>query len=136
MDQRERYFDQMKDRFDTIEEERVELDSPEKPTEEKPVALTGKHEYLSRVKARLNAWVKELDRWETEATKVDLNEKCTAQLVKLDQKLAEGYEKMRDLMGTTDEDWDSIREEADILWEDIMSTFDQVRECAGSGFLY
>ena len=125
----------MKDRFATIEEESLELESLEKAAEEKPVALTGKHEYLTRVKARLNAWVNELDKWETEATQVDFNEECTAQLAKLDQKLAEGYEKMRDLMGTTDEDWDSTREEADILWEDIMSTFDQVRECAGSGFL-
>ena len=136
MERRIRYFEQLKDRFETIKEETVELESRKdtEDTEKKPVIeAIGKQEYIARVKSKLNAWTKELDRWETEASQADLNEECTATMVKLDQRLAEGFEKMRDLVATTDEDWDSIRENAETLWEDIMVTFDQVRHCAGGG---
>jgi len=133
MERRIKFFEQMRQRLDTINEESLEPESGK--GEEKKVVLsaTGKQEYMTRVKTRLNAWASELDRWETEACQVDLDEQCMAQLTKLDNQLVEGYEKMRDLMGTPDDDWGNIHEDAEKLWEDILSTFDQIRHCVGGG---
>ena len=133
MEQRVKFFEQMKDRLETINEENQELGSGGKPEKMKTLRPVSKNEYITRVKARLNAWINELDRWEAEAYQMALDEDYLAQIHKLDQKLSEGYEKLRDLMGTTDESWDGIKKEADILLEDIMSTFDLVRETAGGG---
>lgn len=121
----------MRHRLVTIKDETVDLESKKDDEEGKDLNPTGKNEYTARVKTRLNAWANELDRWETEAYQVDLDEECAAQLAKLDQKLAEGYEKMRDLMGMPDEDWKSIRKDAETLWEDILSTLDEIRRCVG-----
>jgi hypothetical protein len=133
MERRIRFFEQMRQRLDTINEEG--LDTVKEKIEEKKPSLTtvGKQEYMARVKTRLNAWASELDRWEAEACQVDLNEECLAQLTKLDNQLIEGYEKMRDLMGTADEDWCNIQEDAEKLWEEILLTFDQIRYCVGGG---
>jgi len=133
MERRIRFFEQMRQRLDTINEEGPELESAK--GEEKKVDLSpaGKQEYMARVKTRLNAWASELDRWETEAHQVDLDEQCMAQLAKLDNQLVEGYEKMRDLMGIPDESWASIQEDAEKLWEEILATFDQIRHCVGGG---
>ena len=133
MERRIKFFEQMRHRLDTINEDGSELESAKGDEKKKVLSPTGKQEYMTRVKTRLNAWASELDRWETEACQADLDEQCVAQLAKLDQQLVEGYEKMRDLMGTSDEAWGSIHEDAEKLWEDILSTFDQIRHCVGGG---
>jgi hypothetical protein len=96
MERRLRFFEQMRHRLETIQDESLDL-QPRKEDEKKgePVPAS-KNEYVDRVKARLGAWTNELDRWETESYKVDLDEECAARLAKLDQRLLEGYEKMRD----------------------------------------
>ena len=133
MEQRLRFLEQMKNRLETINQENPQFGSVRKPKEKTMPRPLNKMEYITRLKMKLNAWVKELDRWETEAYQVAPNEEYLAQIHKLDLKLSEGFEKLRDLMGTTDENWDGIKQEADILLEDIMSTFDLVRGTAGSG---
>ena len=56
--------------------------------------------------------------------------KIGQEVQRLDRKLSEGYEVLRDLMGRTDEGWDGIRKVADTLREDILSLFDHIREWA------
>lgn len=133
MERRIRFFEQMRHRLDTINDESSELESEKSDEKKKDLSPSEKQEYIARIKTRLNAWVNELDRWETEAYQVDLDEQCMAQLAKLDQQLAEGFEKMRDLMGTSDEDWHGVHENAETLWEDILATFDKIRLCVGGG---
>jgi hypothetical protein len=123
----------MRQRLDTINEEGSKLETPREEEKKTDFNPAGKQEYMARVKTRLNAWASELDRWEAEALQVDLDEQCMAQLTKLDQQLVEGYEKMRDLMGTPDSDWGDIHEDAENLWNEILSTFDQIRHCVGGG---
>jgi hypothetical protein len=136
MDQRLSYFEQLKNRFEAMDEETSESapgESTEK--EEKSGASVRKEEYIPRVKSRLNAWTSEFDKLETRAFSTNLDEDCRYEIEKLDRMLSEGYEKLRDLMEITDDSWDGIRKEADDLWEDILSLFDRVRECSRGEFL-
>ena len=105
------------------------------PVEKKVIQPAGKQEYTSHLKTKLNAWTNELNKWENEATQVDLDEECAARLAELDFKLAEGYEKLREILCSPDEDWDSVREDAENLWQEIVSTFDQIRHCVGEKVL-
>jgi hypothetical protein len=38
-------------------------------------------------------------------------------------------------MERTDDGWESVRKEADVLWDDILSMFDRVRERLRSEFV-
>jgi len=131
MERRIRFFEQMRHRLENIEDETRDL-RPEKEDERKKERIPdSKRECVERVRTRLGAWTNELDRWETESYKVDLDEECLARLAKLDQKLVEGYEKMRDIMATPEEDWECVCENAESLWEEIWSTLEQIRFCVG-----
>jgi hypothetical protein len=131
MEQRIKYFEKMKDRFETIDEGTLEP-APGKIADKEKKADTPvrKEEYIPRVKSRLNAWLCEFAKLETNAYEINLDEDCRYEMEKLDYMLSEGYEKLRDLMEITDDSWDGIRKEADALWEDILTLFDRVRGCA------
>lgn len=131
MERRIRFFEQMRNRLESMDEETVDLKSREEPVEKKVIQPSGKQEYTANLKQKLTAWANELNKWETEATQVDLDEECAAHLVELDYKLAEGYEKLRDLLCSPDEEWDSVQGNAENLWQEIVSTFDQIRHCVG-----
>jgi uncharacterized coiled-coil DUF342 family protein len=98
--------------------------------EKKSRSTVGKQEYISRVKGKLHAWTSEFEKVETRAYEINLDEDCRDEIEKLDRRLSEGCEKLRDLMETTDDSWDGIRKEADALMEDILALFDRVRECS------
>jgi hypothetical protein len=134
MDQRSKYLEQMRDRLEAMNDN-TEMRSGKKAEGKTIVIPTRNNEYITRVKTRLDAWVNELDKWKAKAYRSNSDEDYLAQIQKLDLELSEGYEKLKDLIGTTDENWDVIREESEILWEDITSTFDQVREFVGGGLV-
>jgi hypothetical protein len=131
MERRIRFFEQMRHRLETIKDENLELEAKDEGEEKNILMPTGKQDYIVRLKTMLSAWGNELNKWEDEADQVNIDEDCAAHLAKLDQKLAEGYEKMRDILGTTEEDWDGVRKDAETLREDIISTFEQIRRCVG-----
>jgi hypothetical protein len=132
MERRLKFFEQMRHRLENIEDETVDLISrTEEPEEVKVIEPAGNQEYAARLKTKLTAWATELNKWETEADKVVIDEECADNLARLDLKLAEGYEKMRELLCTTDDEWDTVREDAETLWQEIVSTFDEIRHCVG-----
>jgi len=125
-----RFLEQMKKRLETIHEEDLVSESGQDADEDaSSLEPMGKNEYIAHVRTRLNAWIKEFDKLEEKAYQAVLDQECQAQIDKLDQRLSEGFERMRDLMATSEEDWDGIKEEAETLWQDILTIFDHVREC-------
>jgi hypothetical protein len=135
MERRIRFFEQMRNRLENMDEETVDLKPKEEAVEKMVIKPGGKQEYTANLKQKLAAWSNELDKWETEAYQVDLDEECAARLADLDYKLAEGYEKLRDLLCSPDEEWDSVQKNAEKLWREIVSTFDQIRHCVGEKML-
>ena len=131
MDRRLRFFEQMRHRLDNIEDEIVDIESKSGTEEVRIIEPAGKQEYVVRLKTKLAAWAAELNKWETEAEQVAIDENCAANLARLDIKLGEGYEKMREILCTTDEEWDRVQEDAETLWKEIVTTFDEIRHCVG-----
>jgi hypothetical protein len=131
MERRLKFFEQMRHRLENIDDETVDLKSMAEPEEVKVIEPAGKQEYTARLKTKLVAWATELNKWETEADQVAIDEECADNLARLDLKLAEGYEKMRELLCTTEEEWETVREDAETLWQEIISTFDEIRHCVG-----
>lgn len=131
MERRLKFFEQMRHRLENIEDETVDLEIKKEPEEVKVIEPVGKQEYTIRLKTRLAAWATELNKWENEADEVAIDDECAANLARLDLKLAEGYEKMRELLCTTEDQWDSVRDDAESLWREIISTFDEIRHCVG-----
>lgn len=132
MERRIKFFEQMRHRLENIEDETRDL-QPEKEEERKKELIPdSKRECVERARSRLQAWTNELDKWEAESYKqADLDEECSAQLEALDQKLVEGYGKLKEIMATSEEDWQGICKNAEDLWEDIWSTLEQIRFCVG-----
>lgn len=121
----------MRHRLEHIEEETLDLESGTKPEEVKVIEPMGKQEYTARLKTKLTAGATELNKWENQADQVVIDEECAANLARLDLKLAEGYEKIKELLCTTEDDRESVREDADTLWQEIVTTFDEIRRCVG-----
>ena len=134
MERRLNHFDQRNKGLESIKEGRVQADPQEGNVEKKEaVSETEKREYLARMKTRLTAWSSELHNLEKKISEKIFDEECFARMEDLDVKLAQGFEKMRCLMETMDDSWLAGQKEADALLQDIMDTFDQVRDYARGG---
>ncbi|MBN2719568.1 MAG: hypothetical protein JXR72_00550 [Proteobacteria bacterium] len=134
MERRLNYFDQMNKGLESIKEGRVQPDPEEEAVEEKEaVSETEKREYVARMKTRLTAWSSELNNLEGKIRDKIFDEECFARMEDLDIKLAQGFETMRCLMETMDGDWLVGQKKADALLQDIMDTFDKVRDYARGG---
>jgi hypothetical protein len=78
-----------------------------------------------------------LDDWGAEINELELNsQRLKASVIndhqdmvkQLDRQMTKGREKMKEIIGTTDESWHSFRDSADSLMADIRTNLDQARK--------
>jgi hypothetical protein len=136
MQQRIKHSEEMRDRIETMDEGiRGPACGESDEREKKSTSTISKGEYISRVRRKLHAWISEFEKLQTRAHEIRLDEDWSREVEILDRSLSEGCEKLRDLMERTDDGWESVRKEADVLWDDILSMFDRVRERLRSEFV-
>jgi len=133
MERRLKYFEQMRERLENGKEVSMQVETENETVEEEAPTENEKREYLVKMKTRLHAWSNELHNLESKIAEKIFDEECFARMEELDIKIAQGFEKMRDLMETVDDGWEIGRCEADALLQDIVDTFDQVRDYARGG---
>ena len=98
--------------------------------QEKNKIITEREEYVEHMKAKVEEWNSEIDQLEDKARNsgAEIQDKAQALIGELDQKLAEGQEKLMNIAGTTDDTWVDIKSEAEVLWEDINNTVKETRK--------
>jgi predicted nucleic acid-binding Zn-ribbon protein len=86
--------------------------------------------YLSRMKAKLDDWDAEVNELELNSQRlkssvIDDHQKL---INELERQMTKGREKMKEIIGSTDDSWHTIKESADSLMADIRINLDNARK--------
>jgi predicted nucleic acid-binding Zn-ribbon protein len=86
--------------------------------------------YLKRMRAKLEDWDAEIGELElnSQRFKSSVIDDHQEMIDKLDQQMTKGREKMKEIIGATDDSWHTIRESTDSLMTDIRTNLDSARK--------
>jgi hypothetical protein len=87
-------------------------------------------QYAAMLKAKLDEWDAEVSELEKNYQRLrsSVIEEHADIIDKLDQKISKGREKMREVVGSTDDAWQQIKEDADTILTDIKTNLDSARK--------
>ena len=83
--------------------------------------MSGKDEYLAKLKAQLDEWHEDMERLKERAGAVsdDTKVKIHDEIAELRAKWDEGHAKRQELLNTADEKWDAIKDDAEEKWDEL-----------------
>jgi chromosome segregation ATPase len=91
--------------------------------------MTTRKEYVESLKARLDEWNTDLDKWEAKAksAKTDLRIEYEMQLDALRQHRETASSKLAQIQSTAEEAWEDLRAGADEAWGRMRDAFEKAR---------
>jgi len=131
VNQRTRFLETLRDGLK--EQEKKGGDSRVEEWGTKNKIITEREEYVELMKAQIEEWNTDIDLLEDKSSNsgADLKEKADVLIGKLDQKLAEGQETLKNIAGTTDDSWVDLKADAEVIWKSIKTTVDETRKTLG-----
>jgi len=83
--------------------------------------MTGKDEYVAKVKAQLDEWQEDMERLKESAGAAsdDAKAKIGSEIAVLRAKWDEGHARRQELLNAADEKWDAIKEKAEEEWDEL-----------------
>jgi predicted nucleic acid-binding Zn-ribbon protein len=96
----------------------------------KVVGKINRHEYISRMRAKLDDWGSEINELElnSQRLKTSIIDDHQEMIDKLEHQMTKGREKMKEIIGSTDDSWHTIKDSADSLLTDIRTNLDHARK--------
>ena len=130
-DQRSKFLESLKKGLK--EQEEKGGDSRFEEWETKSKIITEREEYVEHMKTQIEEWNTDIDQLEDKSSNsgADLKEKADVLIGKLDQKLAEGQETLKNIAGTTDDSWVDLKADAEVIWKSIKTTVEETRKTLG-----
>jgi chromosome segregation ATPase len=88
-----------------------------------------KEEYQKKIQIQLDEWKADIDRLKEKAklASADAKLKYKENIDKLEAKMTEGKSKLKDLMESSGDAWDVVKEGADSIWDTMKATFSEVK---------
>jgi len=98
--------------------------------ESKGVGKSARKDYISRMKAKLDDWDAEIDELElnSQRLKSSVIDDHQEMIDKLERQMTKGREKVKEIIGSTDESWHLVKESADSLLTYIRTNLDHARK--------
>jgi len=84
-----------------------------------------KERYERELQEQLDAWIKDVDKLRALSARVSADARVAlmAQIVTLDEKIAQGNAKLAELSSVSEEGWASMKEGAESAWASLKTAF-------------
>ena len=91
--------------------------------------MTNRHEYIEKLKDKLDEWDADIDEFEARAqkTRVDLKFELEDQLASLKVKRDHARHKLAEIMDASEEAWQDIKLGVDEAWNNLKEAVDKAR---------
>jgi hypothetical protein len=98
-------------------------------------SMSTKEEYLAKLKTQLDSWQTEVNELEAKATEAtaDLKVELDEQLANLRVKFADGETKFQEFADSTDEAWEELKGDAEVMFDKLIGDFKADAEHAAEG---
>jgi len=126
--QRNRFLDSLREGLKEQEEGKNDVDIDQWKEDSK--IITEREEYVEKMRGLIEEWNSDIDVLDDKAQNSgpEQREKASDLIGKLDQKLAEGQETLKNIAGTTDDSWVDLKADAEVIWDSIKETVEETRK--------
>jgi len=92
--------------------------------------MSDKERYQAELQAQLDAWRKDVEKFKSLSARVsaDAQVAMMANIVSLEEKIAEGNAKLLELSNTSEEAWATMREGMESAWASLRTAFRDAAE--------
>ena len=129
--QRTRFLESLHDGLKDQDEGKRDVDIEQWKEDSK--IITEREEYVEKMRSLVEEWNGDIDQLYDKAQSSGSGEKEKASelISALDQKLAEGQEKLKNIAGTTDDTWVDLKADVEATWESISKGIKEGRKVLG-----
>jgi L-lactate utilization protein LutC len=130
MAQRNRFLDQIKEKLDQMQEEKLEAKLEIVQEENEHMSKSNRDEYVQQMKDKLDGINAEIASLESKAAEAGekVKDKFESRIEKLEMAATEGQERLKEIKGAAHGTWEGLKAGMDTLVHNIGSTIEETKK--------